>query len=212
MIHFTDSALPPGHLAQIAATIRDEQLPLRWHGFARLEEPFADPSFASLLAAGGCAMLQFGLETGSSRMLDRLGKGGDVDRASRVLRATARAGIRNHVYLVFGLPAETDEDREGTRAFVDKEVASLHAVNCSLLNLPRGSAMQRNPSEFGITDIRPFHRDTDLSLYDDFSCGSSHPRSEARRWLAHRFLRSPAMKAIHSKLRTPFKANHLCFL
>lgn len=212
MLHLTDSALPPAHLERIAATIRDENLPLRWHGFVRLEESFADPGFARALALGGCAMLQFGVETASPRMMDRIGKGGDAERARRVLRACASAGIRNHVYLVFGLPEETDEDRESTLAFVEGERASIHAVNPSLLNLPKGSPMHRRPERFGITEIRAFHADTDLSLYDDFLCGSAHPRSEARRWIASRLLRSKAMKAIQATARTPFKANHLCFL
>ncbi len=212
MLHLTDSALPVEHLVRIAGHVAELGLPLRWHGFARVERAFAEPEVARLLAAGGCAMLQFGVETASLRMHERLGKGAGPERARQVLRATSSAGIRTHVYLLFGLPGETDDDREETLRFVEQEADSISAINASLLNLPKGSPMHREPGRHGITTIEPFHGDTDLSLYDDFRCGGSHPRTEARRWLEKRFLRSERVKAIVGRLRSPFKANHLCFL
>jgi hypothetical protein len=212
MLHLTDAALAPAQLARLARVISDEKLPLRWHGFARLEEPFADPGFARDLARGGCAMLQFGVETGSGRLWELLGKGAGAERAPRVLRACAGAGIRTHVYLLFGVPSETDHDREQTLQLVQQEAGSIHAVNAALLNLPKGSPMHRAPEQYGITRLVPFHPDTDLSLYDDFRCGQEHPRLQARRWLEKRFLRDAAVRAIQGRLRTSFKANHLCFL
>ena len=54
------------------------------------------------------------VESGSPEVLKRLGKGAGAARARRVLRATAAAGIRNQVYLLFGVPGETDAEREQT--------------------------------------------------------------------------------------------------
>lgn len=212
MLHLTDSALPPRHLRRLAETIRRDRLPIAWHGFARVDPPFADPGFARALAEGGCALLQLGVETASPRLLERLGKGLRPDAAERAIGALSDAGIRVQVYLLFGLPGETEEDREATLALIERLAGRVHAINAALLNLPRGSPMHRDPAAFGITDVVPFHGDTDLSLYDDFRCGPSHPRLEARRWLGRRFLRSPAVRAIGGDLRTPFKANHLCFI
>jgi hypothetical protein len=212
MLHLTDSALPPGHLRHLAETVRRDRLPIAWHGFARVDPPFADPRFARTLAEGGCALLQLGVETASPRMLERLGKGLHPGAAERAIRALSDEGIRVQVYLLFGLPGETDADREATLELIEGLGGRVHAVNAALLNLPRGSSMHRDPAAFGITEVVPFHADTDLSLYDDFRCGPSHPRVEARRWLDRRFFRSPAVRAIGGDLRTPFKANHLCFL
>ena len=212
MLHLTDSALPPGHLLRLARAIREERLPLRWHGFVRVEPELADPAFARELAEGGCAMLQLGVETAAPRLCELLGKGVDPELVRRALRSTAAAGIRNHVYLLFGLPTETDEEREATLAFVEAEAASIHAVNPALLNLPKGSPMHRRPERYGITELVPFGTETDLSLYDDFRCGASHPRPEARRWMGRRLFKSAALQAIQGRLRQPFKANHLCFL
>ena len=212
MLHLTDSALPPRHLLHLADVIARDRLPLRWHGFARLESAFAQPEVARRLAAGGAVLLQWGLETASPPLLDRLGKGRSVEGARAVLRATAAAGIRNHVYLLFGQPGETEADRDATLAFIAAERDSIHDLNNALLNLPRGSPMHRDPVAFGITDIEPFSARTDLSLYDDFRCGASHPRLEARRWLGRMFAKHPVIKAILGNLNAPFGANHGCFL
>lgn len=212
MVHFTDSAVPPAFLETIANTIRNHRLPISWHAFVRIEERLADPTFTHHLKEGGCAMLQLGVETGSPRLLQRMGKGTDPPQILRVLQGTAAAGIRNQVYLLFGLPTETGDDREMTLSLVEAARTSILAVNAALLNLPLGSPMQRRPESFGITEMFPFGPGADLALYTDFRCGPSHPRSEARRWLNQRFFKHPAVREVRRHLRSPFKANHLCFL
>jgi hypothetical protein len=212
MLHLTDSALSPPLLERVAEVIRRDRLPLRWHGFVRLEARFADPAFARHLAEGGCAMLQWGLETASPRLLDMMDKGVTPDQARRALQSCAGAGIRNHAYLLFGLPTETEADRELTLDFVRSERSSLHDLNASILNLPKRSPMHEHPERYGITAMSPFGAETDLSLYSDFRCGPSHPRLEARHWIASRLLKDPSVKAILGDLNAPFKANHSCFL
>jgi hypothetical protein len=52
------------------------------------------------------------------------------------------------------------------------------------------------------------HDDTDLSLYDDFRCDGRHPRTEARRWLDHRFAKSAAVRRIGADFKSAFKEDH----
>ncbi len=212
MLHLTDSALSPAHLERIADVIRAGSLPLRWHGFVRLEARFGDRAFAHHLAEGGCAMLQWGLETAAPRLLELMDKGVSPEQARRALQSSADAGIKNHAYLLFGLPTETEADRETTLAFIQDEAASLHDLNASILNLPRRSPMHDEPERYGITSLSSFGHHTDLSLYADFRCGDSHPRVEARRWLSARFLKDATVKKILGDLNGPFKENHSCFL
>jgi len=212
MLHLTDSALSPPLLERVADIIHSRKLPLQWHGFVRLEARFAEPGLMTKLAQGGCVMLQWGLETASPRLLELMDKGVTPEQARAVLRNSAQAGIRNHAYLLFGLPTETEEDREMTLRFVQEETAVFHDLNASILNLPRRSPMHEAPERYGITALSPFGHETDLSLYDDFRCGNVHPRLEARQWLGRRFLKDPAVKAILGDLNAPFKANHGCFL
>ena len=212
MLHLTDSALSPVLLERVAEVIHQQRLPLRWHGFARMEARFAEPGFMQHLAEGGGSMLQWGLETASPRLLEMMDKGVTPEQARAVLQSSATAGIKNHAYLLFGLPTETDADRETTLAFVQTQAASLHDLNASLLNLPKRSPMHASPQRYGITSLTPFGADTDLSLYCDFRCGDSHPRLEARRWLGARFFKDPVVKGVLGDLNAPFKENHSCFL
>lgn len=212
MLHLTDSALSPVLLDRVAEVIRRQHLPLHWHGFARMEARFAEPGFMHRLAEGGCTMLQWGLETAAPRLLEMMDKGVTPQQAKQVLRSSAEAGVKNHAYLLFGLPTETDLDREMTLAFVQEEAASLHDLNASLLNLPKRSPMHEQPERYGITALSAFGSDSDLSLYSDFRCGDSHPRLEARRWLSARFFKDPLVKGMLGDLNGPFKENHSCFL
>ncbi len=212
MLHLTDSALSPRHLLQLARIIERDALPLRWHGFVRMERSFAEPAVARQLAAGGATLLQWGMESASPTLLERLDKGVGPDQARAVLRACSAAGIKNHVYLLWGQPLETDAEREQTLAFIQQEGEHIHDLNNALLNLPRGAPMHRDAARYGITRVVPFAEDTDLSLYDDFRCGPSHPRLEARRWLGRRFFKHPAVRSIQRDARGTFGANHACFL
>lgn len=212
MLHLTDAALPPKHLDYISRTISERGAPLQWHGFVRPERKFTDPGFVERLARGGCSMLQVGVESAAPRLLDLMDKGVDVDGMRDMLLQTRAAGIRNQIYLLFGMPSETDLERDETLRWLEGCEDAVSDVNVSILNLPRKSPMQERPADFGITEIMPFGGVTDLSLYDDFRCGDGHPRMEARRWIASTLDKSPAMKAITGGLRAPFKANHACFL
>lgn len=212
MLHLTDSALSPSLLDTLATLIQKNRYPFKWHGFARLERNFEAPDFMRHLKAGGCAMLQWGLESASNPMLERMNKGVSVEQSRRVLRSSHQAGIQNHAYLLFGLPLEEDADREATLRFIQEEGHCLQSLNASLLNLPRQSPMHLHPERYGITRFSSFGEEADLSLYLDFYCGERHPRLEARRWLSSVFLKDESVKKIMGNLNDPFKENHGCFL
>jgi radical SAM superfamily enzyme YgiQ (UPF0313 family) len=66
------------------------------------------------LAAGGCAKLELGTESGSARLLRRLGKLHDVDAPLRVTRRALARGIRTMHNFLFGVTGETEADRRAS--------------------------------------------------------------------------------------------------
>jgi len=58
--------------------------------------------------------LVFGAQTGSPRLLRALRRGHTVEDVYRATEVTARAGLIPYVDFIFGLPGETEEDRELT--------------------------------------------------------------------------------------------------
>ncbi|MEW5803426.1 MAG: B12-binding domain-containing radical SAM protein [bacterium] len=149
LFHFTDPSMPPANM-EIIADLFAEYSHASYYSFVRFESRFDDSAFMKKLAASGCRMLQFGLESASKRLLSLSRKGIDLTRARRILELSAREGILNYVYLLFGLPSETEEDRQKTMQFIAENQAVVHFINPALMNLPIGSPMEQEPDRFFI--------------------------------------------------------------
>ena len=211
--HFIDSAMPPKLLKGIADYIERTNRPYRWYGFSRLETYLFRPGFAEALFRGGCRMLKLGLETASQHLLDRMDKKQDVGDVSRILKALRDAQILVHGFIMFGTPYEQLVDAEMTRRFMAEHNDCVQFLNCSIMNLAKGSPMALDPPAHGISQVIPFDIDEhtlDLALYSNFE-GEGWGRVGARRYLHDTFLRDPNVRPIH--LRTPahFDSNHSIF-
>ena len=202
LIHLSDSAVPPTCLEQLSR----QRWPLSWYGFTRFHPALAQPEVARGLRASGCRVLQLGLESGSPAVLRRLNKGITPDLASRVLRALGEAGVPVYLYIMFGVPGETEADAEQTMAFVAEHARHIAFVNTSLLNLPLAS-----PPEPNLRRI-PFPQEKDLTLYSDFLDDSGMDRRAARRFLERRFARHPDVAPLLRRTPLVFGANHAPFM
>lgn len=202
LLHLSDSAVPPASLALLAA----QRWPLAWYGFARFHPALAHEETARGLKGSGCRLLQLGLESGSPAMLRRLNKGIDLNLASRVLKNLAAAGVPTYLYVMFGVPGETEADAQLTLDFVADHARHITFLNTSLLNLPLAS-----PPEPGLRRV-PFPQEKDLTLYSDFLDESGHDRRAARKFLERRFVRHPDVAAILRRTPLVFGANHAPFM
>jgi hypothetical protein len=208
--HVTDNAIPVNVLRVVAARA-GELSHLRWHGFVRFEEALAEPGLADALARAGCAMLQLGLESGSQPLLDRMGKGTRLEVASAVLSNLARAGIATCVYVMVGMPGETEDDALQTLAFLEAHAPSIGFLNVALMNLPRDSPFLESPEAHGIRDAELFSEREPLGLYRAYEPSRGWGRAEARRFLSKRMLGSPAVRAIVNRTPPYFTSNHAFF-
>ena len=80
-------------------------------------------------------MLQTGAESGSIGILQRFMKGFSPETAERVITRVSDSGMRNYVYLLFGLPGETEEDRELTLDMIRRLKGKIDYMNLSVFNL-----------------------------------------------------------------------------
>ena len=202
LLHLSDSAVPPASLELLAA----QRWPLAWYGFARFHPALAQEETARGLHRSGCRLLQLGLESGSPAVLRRLNKGIDLKLASRVLKALGAAGVPTYLYVMFGVPGETEADAQLTLDFVADHAGHITFLNTSLLNLPLAS-----PPEPGLRRV-PFPQEKDLTLYSDFLDDSGHDRRAARKFLERRFARHPDVAAILRRTPLVFGANHAPFM
>ena len=55
-------------------------------------------------------MLLYGLESANQKTLNKINKGIDIDKAVKELKIASKAGLENHIAVMFGFPWETDQD------------------------------------------------------------------------------------------------------
>ena len=199
LVHLLDNAVSPALLRELA----DQRVGIPWYGFARFEKDLEDFDFCVALRRSGCVMLKLGLESGSARVLDRLNKGIDLVRASRILDNLQRAGIGAYVYLLFGTPAETESEALLTLEFVRTHWQAITYLNLAIFNMPVCSPEA--------ADLHNRFSDGDLSLYCDFVHPCGWDRKAVRGFLQKKFRKDPLVRKI--ELRSPgvFGSNHAPF-
>lgn len=208
--HLTDNAIPVDFLRSIASG-RSLLRGLSWHGFARFERELLDPEFAVSLAAAGCSMLQLGLESGSQTLLDRMGKGTRVADASAILSNLSRAGIAAYVYVLLGVPGETEADAGRTLSFLSDHAGEIGFLNLSILNLPRDASWPGLAAGGAADEVVLPDEDEPLGLYRPAPVGNGWGRAAARRFLQRRILGDPAIRAIAARTPPWFGDSHAVF-
>ncbi|GLI38283.1 radical SAM protein [Geobacter hydrogenophilus] len=201
LIHLLDNAVSPTLLHALADTPPGAP----WYGFARIDDNLTDRDFCHALKRSGCVMLKLGLESGDQGVLDRLHKGIDVGTAGRVLENLRVAGIAVYGYLLFGTPAETEEDARRTLEFVVRHREAITFLNLAVFNMP---AFGDEAADHG-TD--PFY-EGDLSLYTGFRHPRGWGRREVRRFLSREFTRHPVVAEILRRDPPLFTSNHAPFI
>jgi len=197
LLHLLDNAVSPSLMSALVAT----PLHLPWYGFARIGQELADAEFCMALRRSGCVMLKLGMESGDDVVLESLRKGIDIGMASQVLTNLKKAGIAVYLYLLFGTPAETQEEARRTLEFVVRHQDSISFLNLAVFNMPICG------QDAGDFKTKPFY-EGDLSLYTDFRHPHGWDRASVRRFLANEFKREPVVAAILKRDPPFFTSNH----
>lgn len=149
-------ALPPNFLRRFAEQLIVRELNVHWSCELYLTHNF-DREFVDILERSGLRQASFGLESGSERILEAMGKG--RQRVARVLQPVLNAFRESSIALqplfFFGFPGETSADRQATvdllLEYRDLFTPISRGGSFALL---AGSAIARNPAEFGVTNLR----------------------------------------------------------
>ena len=97
---------------RIAERIRKEGLDISWSGSSRVDI-FTD-DLAQAMKKGGCHTIFFGIESGSQKTLDFIGKGITPEQSISAVKKAKRHEISALGAFVIGFPEETREDIEKT--------------------------------------------------------------------------------------------------
>lgn len=112
----------------------EKELPGRkWCAQARVET--VDLEILTRMKRAGCTNLMFGVESGSQRILDFLGKGTTVEQIKKAFRGVNEVGIAGGMYLIVGIPGETQEDVDMTKELI-RELKPKSIDLCFLTPIP----------------------------------------------------------------------------
>ncbi len=100
----------------ICRLILERQLKIRWICNTRVDS--VDEETLIMMKKAGCFLMAVGIESGSPKMLEKLGKNPDVSRIIRLIKTCRKLGIRTNGSFVIGYPGETEETLHQTEKLI----------------------------------------------------------------------------------------------
>nr|HPQ41195.1 radical SAM protein [bacterium] len=150
-IWFLDDTLleNPAWLESLCHAMKETGLP--WGCQAHVRR--ADETLFRMMRDAGCLQLEFGVESGSPRILRRLRKGSSPDDVRRAFAICRRVGMRALANFMIGIPDETEADAEMSFQLA-REIRPDHVVVTFTTPLP-GSSLFTESLEKGWLDGIP---------------------------------------------------------
>jgi len=116
---------------------------IKWQCCMRVDQ--VSPEVLTAVKSAGCIQIEFGFESGSDTVLQRIDKNTSVHLNRRAVRLTRQAGIRIYANIMIGLPGETEEDLRKSLDFIRWAKPDVLSAACPL-PLP-GTALYNNLPE-----------------------------------------------------------------
>ena len=150
-IYLTDDhfLLKRDRIKDICNGIIERKLDFQWSCEGRVDSNAIDQM--ALMSRANCIALMFGIEAGTQKILDRLGKRQTIDQIERAVREAKKNGIqRTHGFFLIGSPGETKEDIMESFRFAAR--LPLDTFNFGRLCVYRGTPLWKEYIEHGIID------------------------------------------------------------
>ena len=114
------------HALAVARILKDQGMV--WGCQSRVDT--LDEALAAELRACGCVQMDFGVESGSQRVLDEvIDKRTNIGQVRTAFALTKKHGIRSLANFMIGLPTETEEDLQATKSLADAIQADVYVFS-----------------------------------------------------------------------------------
>jgi radical SAM superfamily enzyme YgiQ (UPF0313 family) len=130
LFFMTDAMLNPV-IFDLAAELIDSGVTLYYDSYLRVDRETADIENTLLWRRGGFYRARLGVESGSQRVLDLIGKGITPGQIKAAVSGLAYAGIKTTTYWVIGHPGETEDDFRQTLDLVTQLKNDLWQAECA---------------------------------------------------------------------------------
>jgi radical SAM superfamily enzyme YgiQ (UPF0313 family) len=140
--------------------LKNQDVNVFWTDCANLT--FLNKKLLKDLREVGAVRLIFGIESGSNKILNFVGKRVTMENAEKMIKYSFKLGMVNEVDLIAGLPHETDKDVNDTVNFVKRIMPYVGWFQLTKFMLLE-SKLKQHPEEYGITNMK----DNITSLEDE---------------------------------------------
>lgn len=138
------------NLEQICETLVNNNIRLRMSALAIPREGM-DYALLCKMKKAGFYRLEYGVESGSNKILKLMRKIFTIEMAEKVIRDTYRAGIKTFLYLIVGYPQETEEDLNETKEFLKRNIPYITMIkSINPLYIMAGSEIFYNPQKYNV--------------------------------------------------------------
>ena len=173
ILWFIDS-LVNGNLNELRAFCKGvvaKDLKINWTGYARCDGRM-DLEYFKDLKASGCIMLNYGIESGSQKVLDDMDKGVTIAEMEANLRHGKEVGIFAATNWIVGFPTESLQDFADSMAFLWR-MRNMNVNNVGAgvgFGLGPETIIGQNPYKFNISG----QKYQGHWITNDFSMGGTH--------------------------------------
>lgn len=182
---FIDS-LVNGNVNELRAfckAVEAKDLDIHWTGYARCDGRM-DLEYFKDLKAGGCVMLNYGIESGNQKVLDDMHKGVTVEEMEQNFKHGKEVGIYAATNWIVGFPTEDFS------AFADSMTFLWRMRNMNINNVGAGvgyglgpeTIIGQNPHRFNVA----WHKYQNHWITKDFTKGGTHVMTRVKTF--HMFL------------------------
>lgn len=104
-------------IIEICKEIKKRNLNIEWHTQTRVD--VISKEMLEWMKEAGCFMLQFGVESGSPKMLQVINKMVTREKIINALNLAKEAGLKREIFLMVGNPGENDDTVRETKDLID---------------------------------------------------------------------------------------------
>lgn len=145
----SDSLLNP-IVSDLADQLFNSGTAIYWDGYLRADSHVCDDERVFSWRRGGFYRARLGIESGSPRILELMGKKITPGQIKTAIAALAHSGIKTSTYWVIGYPGETEADFLDTLRIIEEMKDDLYEVECNPFRFyPSGQVQSQNWMETG---------------------------------------------------------------
>jgi len=134
---------------ELCERLEEAKLGVLWNCQSRVNA--IDEERLAAMRRAGCEAVQYGVESGSGRMLSLLAKDITIEQVREAAAATRRVGLGLSIYLIAAVPGETEEDFRATEALLE-EIRPHDATVAPLAIYPGTALWEEHKKATGASD------------------------------------------------------------